>query len=76
MVSVIVLTDCLVEMVHNSIMGKETTLSCSKVIWIRISPVILGSFSYGPSLGRDQRARRGRDKRDILVPLIKCVIVI
>ncbi len=42
---------------------------------MRISPVILGSFSYGPSLERDQRAERGRDRRDILEPLINCVIV-
>ena len=56
-------------------MVRKVTLFCSKVIWMRISPVILGSFSYGPSLERDQRTGRGRDRWDILVPLINCVIV-
>jgi hypothetical protein len=62
-------------MVQYLIKGRETTLFCSKVIWMRISPVILGSFSYGPSLERGQRAGRGGDRRDILVPLINRVIV-
>jgi len=74
-VSVIVLTDCSVEKAHSSVKGREATLFCSNVIWMRISPVILRSFSYGPSLERDQRAGSGKDGRDILVPLINSVIV-
>ena len=36
---------------------------------------MLGSFSYGPSLEMGQRTGTSRDRRDILVPLINCVIV-
>ena len=42
---------------------------------MRISPVILVSFSYGPSLQEGVRAGRGGDRRDILVPLINCMIM-
>jgi hypothetical protein len=76
-VSVIVSTICpkTVENVHNSVKEKRATLYCSNVVSMRISPVMLGSFSYGPSLEKDQRTGRGGDWRDILVPLINCVIV-
>jgi len=42
---------------------------------MRISPVILASFSYGPSLQEGVSAGRGGGRRDILVPLINCVIM-
>lgn len=42
---------------------------------MRISPVILVSLSYGPSLQEGVRAGRDGDKRDILVPLINSVIM-
>ena len=42
---------------------------------MRISPVILVSCSYGPSLGKSQSSGRSSDSCDILVPLINCVIV-
>jgi hypothetical protein len=42
---------------------------------MRISPVILVSLSYGPSLEEGVRVGRDGDRRDILVPLINCVIM-
>ena len=42
---------------------------------MRISPVILVSFSYGPSLQEGVRTGRGGGIRDILVPLINRVIM-
>jgi hypothetical protein len=42
---------------------------------MRISPVILISFSYGPSLQEGVRAGRDGGRWDILVPLINRVIM-
>ena len=71
----IVSTDCLVEMVHNFDKVEGNYLVLFKGYLNADFTCDIGFTFVRTKPGRDQRTGRGRDGRDILVPLINCVIV-